>query len=271
MGTTSTACPRSGGRPTYPCADQALSAHYTTLPRPTSLAAACSAYSRYATRRPGEQFETDNFPVRHLLNMDPPEHRHYRRLLSAHFTPRALDSEACRRRAADRRDPRRDRPAARGRLRPRRRRGDAAGGDRRDARPAGRGSPAVLSLDERDLGRDRQRVPAGNERARDDEIGRSWRRRNTSRRMVERAPPPADRRLHQPAGQRAARRQVDSRLRAAVVSHPAGRGGQRDHPQRRQRRAARPDREPRRAGRAAPQPGPRPARRRGDRALGDAR
>ena len=39
---------------------------------------------------PEEQFATDNFPVRHLLNMDPPEHRHYRRLLSAHFTPRTL-------------------------------------------------------------------------------------------------------------------------------------------------------------------------------------
>jgi cholest-4-en-3-one 26-monooxygenase len=42
---------------------------------------------------PEEQFETENFPVRHLLNMDPPEHRHYRRLLSAHFTPRALEAK----------------------------------------------------------------------------------------------------------------------------------------------------------------------------------
>jgi cytochrome P450 len=42
---------------------------------------------------PEEQFETANFPVRHLLNMDPPEHRDYRRLLSMHFTPRALDPE----------------------------------------------------------------------------------------------------------------------------------------------------------------------------------
>jgi cholest-4-en-3-one 26-monooxygenase len=42
---------------------------------------------------PEEQFETGNFPVRHLLNMDPPEHRDYRRLLSAHFTPRALEAK----------------------------------------------------------------------------------------------------------------------------------------------------------------------------------
>jgi cholest-4-en-3-one 26-monooxygenase len=40
---------------------------------------------------PEEQFETENFPVRHLLNMDPPVHRDYRFLLSAHFTPRALE------------------------------------------------------------------------------------------------------------------------------------------------------------------------------------
>jgi cytochrome P450 len=40
---------------------------------------------------PEEQFETENFPLRHLLNMDPPEHRDYRRVLSAHFTPRVLE------------------------------------------------------------------------------------------------------------------------------------------------------------------------------------
>ncbi len=40
---------------------------------------------------PEEQFETENFPVRHLLNMDPPEHRDYRRVLSGHFTPRVLE------------------------------------------------------------------------------------------------------------------------------------------------------------------------------------
>jgi cytochrome P450 len=39
---------------------------------------------------PEEQFQTDDFPVHHLLNMDPPEHREYRFLLSSHFTPRAL-------------------------------------------------------------------------------------------------------------------------------------------------------------------------------------
>ena len=41
---------------------------------------------------PEEQFATDNFPVRHLINMDPPEHRHYRHLLSGHFTPRAVEA-----------------------------------------------------------------------------------------------------------------------------------------------------------------------------------
>jgi len=42
---------------------------------------------------PEEQFATDNFPVRHLLNMDPPEHRHYRHLLSGHFTPRTVEAK----------------------------------------------------------------------------------------------------------------------------------------------------------------------------------
>ena len=42
---------------------------------------------------PEEQFETGNLPVRHLINMDPPEHRAYRFLLSAHFTPRALETK----------------------------------------------------------------------------------------------------------------------------------------------------------------------------------
>ena len=42
---------------------------------------------------PEEQFATDNFPLRHLLNMDPPDHRHYRHLLSGHFTPRAVEAK----------------------------------------------------------------------------------------------------------------------------------------------------------------------------------
>jgi cytochrome P450 len=42
---------------------------------------------------PEEQFQTDDFPVHHLLNMDPPEHREYRFLLSSHFTPRALEQK----------------------------------------------------------------------------------------------------------------------------------------------------------------------------------
>ena len=40
---------------------------------------------------PEEQFETEDFPFRHLLNMDPPEHGKYRGLLSLRFTPRALE------------------------------------------------------------------------------------------------------------------------------------------------------------------------------------
>ena len=42
---------------------------------------------------PEEQFATDNFPLRHLLNMDPPDHRHYRHLLSGHFTPRVVEAK----------------------------------------------------------------------------------------------------------------------------------------------------------------------------------
>lgn len=39
------------------------------------------------------ELETDDdeeFPARHLLNMDPPEHAKYRRVISTHFTPRAV-------------------------------------------------------------------------------------------------------------------------------------------------------------------------------------
>jgi len=39
---------------------------------------------------PREQYEAESYPFRHLLNMDPPEHRTYRRMLSARFTPRAM-------------------------------------------------------------------------------------------------------------------------------------------------------------------------------------
>lgn len=33
----------------------------------------------------------EGFPARHLLNMDPPEHATYRRVVSTHFTPRAVE------------------------------------------------------------------------------------------------------------------------------------------------------------------------------------
>jgi cholest-4-en-3-one 26-monooxygenase len=42
---------------------------------------------------PEEQFKTDAFPFRHLLNMDPPEHGKYRSLLSQQFTPRTLEAK----------------------------------------------------------------------------------------------------------------------------------------------------------------------------------
>jgi cholest-4-en-3-one 26-monooxygenase len=40
---------------------------------------------------PSEFYQSDDFPLRHLINMDPPEHRSYRGLISAQFTPRALE------------------------------------------------------------------------------------------------------------------------------------------------------------------------------------
>jgi len=40
---------------------------------------------------PEDQVSTAAPPFRHLLNMDPPEHGRYRNLLSAHFTPKALE------------------------------------------------------------------------------------------------------------------------------------------------------------------------------------
>lgn len=35
--------------------------------------------------------DDEEFPARHLLNMDPPEHAKYRRVVSSHFTPRAVE------------------------------------------------------------------------------------------------------------------------------------------------------------------------------------
>lgn len=35
--------------------------------------------------------DEEKFPARHLLNMDPPEHAKYRRVVSSHFTPRAVE------------------------------------------------------------------------------------------------------------------------------------------------------------------------------------
>ena len=42
---------------------------------------------------PKAQYEAESFPFRHLINMDPPEHREYRRVLSGHFTPRELEKK----------------------------------------------------------------------------------------------------------------------------------------------------------------------------------
>ncbi len=35
--------------------------------------------------------DDEEYPARHLLNMDPPEHAKYRRVVSSHFTPRAVE------------------------------------------------------------------------------------------------------------------------------------------------------------------------------------
>lgn len=35
--------------------------------------------------------DEEEYPARHLLNMDPPEHAKYRRVVSSHFTPRAVE------------------------------------------------------------------------------------------------------------------------------------------------------------------------------------
>jgi len=35
--------------------------------------------------------DEEEYPARHLLNMDPPEHARYRRIVSSHFTPRAVE------------------------------------------------------------------------------------------------------------------------------------------------------------------------------------
>lgn len=40
---------------------------------------------------PADTEDVNNPPLRHLINMDPPEHQHYRALVSKRFTPRALE------------------------------------------------------------------------------------------------------------------------------------------------------------------------------------
>lgn len=41
---------------------------------------------------PEEHLPTDNYPYRHLLRMDPPEHGKYRHVVSSWFTPKRLDA-----------------------------------------------------------------------------------------------------------------------------------------------------------------------------------
>ena len=42
---------------------------------------------------PAEQLTPDEPLLRHLLGMDPPDHRDYRNLLAKHFTPRAIEAK----------------------------------------------------------------------------------------------------------------------------------------------------------------------------------
>lgn len=42
---------------------------------------------------PEEHFPTGAFPYRHLLRMDPPEHGHYRHVMSSWFTPRVVEAK----------------------------------------------------------------------------------------------------------------------------------------------------------------------------------
>ena len=42
------------------------------------------------TREPGEQPPANPLMLKHLVNMDPPQHGAYRSILSKHFTPRAV-------------------------------------------------------------------------------------------------------------------------------------------------------------------------------------
>ena len=64
-----------------------------------------------------------------------------------------------------------------------------------------------------------------------------------------------DRRRHLRPGQHQHRRRVAHRRRGGLLLHPAGRGGERDDPQRHQPRPAGPDRAPRSAGAVAGRPG----------------
>ena len=210
----------------------------------TDRASRCSPSS---ARRPRTRVA-----IRHLLNMDPPEHAAYRKLVEPPLHAARPRADAAATSSDHARPARRD-----GRRRRRAGRSTSSSGSRRRCRSpcsptcsACRATTVddAVPLDQPDRRRDRSRVPArGRERRRDRRRARASSSSSTSREMAEERRKQPARRHRQRARQRAACDDAPvPHLRAALVLLPARRRRQRDHAQRDDRRRAGADRESRR-------------------------
>ncbi len=181
-------------------------------------------------------------PAEMVVTIDPPRHGPLRGVAIRRFTPRAVRARARRDRAHHDRDPRRRRRVRSGRrvrLRREGRRAAADRGDLLDPRRASGGLAAALPLDQRGDRQGRPRVPPSGGVAGPDDPpgpGRAARVPPGAHRRAAGRPP---RRHRQPPDRRRDRRRAAHRGAAPQLLRAHGRGGQRDHPQRDQRRSAR--------------------------------
>ena len=204
-----------------------------------------------------------------MINMDNPRHARLRRIVSAAFNPRMIKSIEDRIELVA--DDVIDRVGRPGRLRLRGRGGGPAPARdhlRHDGHRRRRLRHRVQRVERDPLGR-RHRV-RGRGRGPDGGLHDRGAAAQPADDRPGHVPPGApDRGRHLRPGQHQRRRRGAHRRRGRVVLHPAGRGGQRDDPQRHQPRAAGHDHLPRPASAVAGRPGGhRGHRRRRDRALG---
>ncbi len=183
-------------------------------------------------------------PLKHLLNMDPPQHGEFRSILSQYFTPRSIRAARARGREHNRAIPRR-RHGPRG-MRFRHRdlvEGSGCGhcgnarvcrartGQRSSDGPTKSSAAAILNFSAAKMRTKPSRRPA-------------WKCSSTSPTWSRTAASiPATR--HQHHLQCKSKRRASARVGTAFLLAAAGGGGQRDHPQCDQRRPARVHRKPR--------------------------